>query len=59
MSEFLKGILPENQSFQGGERLISFQIGLFSKVKETHLSLERQPSVLEGGASSTLLPCEN
>jgi hypothetical protein len=28
---------------QGGERLILFQIGLFSYVEETNVSLERTP----------------
>jgi hypothetical protein len=55
----LKGILPANHSFQGGERLISLQIGLFSKFEEIHVSLERKPSVFEAGAYSTLFPCEN
>jgi hypothetical protein len=35
---------------------ILFQIDLFSWIEETHVSLERKPSKLEGGASSTLLP---
>jgi hypothetical protein len=50
----LKGILLANQSFQGGEKLILFQIGISSYVEVTHVSLERKPSVLEAGASSTL-----
>jgi hypothetical protein len=36
----LKGILPVNHVFQGEERLILFQIGLFSCAEETHVSLE-------------------
>jgi hypothetical protein len=52
-------ILPANQKFQGGERLILFQIDLFNSVEETNVSLERTPSVFQEGASSTLLPCEN
>jgi hypothetical protein len=35
------------------------QIDQFSVVEETHESLERKPSVLEAGASNTLLPREN
>jgi hypothetical protein len=41
----LKGILPANQSFQGGEGLIFFQIGLYMSAEETPLSLEREQSV--------------
>jgi hypothetical protein len=55
----LKGILPGNHSFQGGERLILFQIGLFSKIEETHISLKIKTSVLEAGASCTQFPCKN
>jgi hypothetical protein len=54
---FLTGILPANQSFQGGVRLIFFQIGLFSLIEETHVSLQRNPSMLEEGASNTLFHC--
>jgi hypothetical protein len=54
-----KEIFHANHSFQGGERLIFFQIGLFSKVEETHVSLERKPTVLEARASTTLFPCKN
>jgi hypothetical protein len=43
-------------SFQGGERVILFKIGLSSKVEETHVFLKRQPHVLEAGESSTLFP---
>jgi hypothetical protein len=55
----LKGILPANQNFQGGERLIYFQIDLFSQVEETHKYLQKKKSVLEAAASSTLFPMEN
>jgi hypothetical protein len=55
----LKGILPANKKFQGGERLILFQIDIFCKVEEIQLSLERKPSMLEAGASSILLPWDN
>jgi hypothetical protein len=51
-----KGILPENHSFQGGERLILFQNGLFSRVEEMHISLQRKPSTLEAAASSHCFP---
>jgi hypothetical protein len=40
-------ILPENRSFQGEEKPILFQIGLFIGFEETHVSLQRQPFVLE------------
>jgi hypothetical protein len=52
----LKGILPANQNFQCGERLCLLQIGLFNKVVETHVSLEGKLSVLEAGASTTVVP---
>jgi hypothetical protein len=50
----LKGIVPENQSFQGGEKLILIQIGLFRWFEEIHASLERKPFVWVAGACSTL-----
>jgi hypothetical protein len=59
MELVFEGKLPANQRFQRGERLILFQIHIFSKVGERKLSLERKPSVLEAGASSILLPCDN
>jgi hypothetical protein len=55
----LKGILPANHSFQGGDRLCLLPLGLFSSVEETHVSLQRKPTVLEAAASSTFFPCEN
>jgi hypothetical protein len=55
----LNGILPENQNFQGGDSLILFQIGVFSLVEKTHVSVKRKPCVLEGAAYSTLFSCEN
>jgi hypothetical protein len=56
---FLQGILPVNQSLQGGERIIFFEIGLFSSVDEAHVSLERKPFVLEAGPSGTYSSYEN
>jgi hypothetical protein len=41
----LKGILPTSHSFQGGERLILFQIGLFGSIEETNASLEENQYV--------------
>jgi hypothetical protein len=55
----VSGIHPSNHSFQGWERLIFFQIGLFSWLEETHVTLQRQPFVLEAGGCRTLFPCEN
>jgi hypothetical protein len=55
----LKGILPANKNFQGGERLILFQIGLFCLLEEIHISLKRKPSVLEAETSNTLFTSEN
>jgi hypothetical protein len=54
----VKGILLASPSYQCGERLILFQIGLFSQVEETHVPLERNQFVLEVIESSTLFPCE-
>jgi hypothetical protein len=55
----LKGIIAANHSFEGGERLILFLIGLSNLVDETYVSLERKPSVLKAGASSALFPHKN
>jgi hypothetical protein len=55
----LKVIHPSIHSFQDGERLVLFHIGLFSLVEETHAYLQRKPSVAESGAYSALFPCEN
>jgi hypothetical protein len=54
----VKGILPANHSFQGGQRFILLLIGLFSCAEETHVSVQRQPSVLEELACRTLFPSE-
>jgi hypothetical protein len=59
LSSFLNRILPENLTFQGGERLILFQNDLFSWVEVTHVSHKRKESMLEAEACSTLFPCEN
>jgi hypothetical protein len=56
---FLEAILSTNENFQGGEKLILFQIGLFSQGEETHASFDRKPSVLESGESSTFIPVEH
>jgi hypothetical protein len=55
----LKGILHANQRFQGKERVILLQIGLFSRVDKTHVSLKRKPSMLQAAAFSTWFVCEN
>jgi hypothetical protein len=55
----LKGIMPVNEGFQGGNVTNLFQIILFSSAEEKNLSLKRKPSKLEAGASSTLFPCKN
>jgi hypothetical protein len=49
-------ILPENHSFQGGNRSYFFQIGLFRQVEGTHVYQERKPSALEAGAYAALFP---
>jgi hypothetical protein len=55
----LEGIPSPTWVFQGGDRLSLFQIGLYSRVAETNISLERNPFVIEAKASNTLFPCEN
>jgi hypothetical protein len=55
----MKRIFPAKDSFQGGIRLMLLQIGLFTRVEETYVSLKRKPSVLEADASRTLFPCQN
>jgi hypothetical protein len=42
-----------NQGHQVLETLNLCQIVLFSRVEETHVYLDRKPSTVEGGASST------
>jgi hypothetical protein len=59
MELVFQGILPATFVFQGGERLILFQIGLFSCVEETHVSLQRQPCVVQALTYRTLFQCEN
>jgi hypothetical protein len=54
-----KGVLPAHEGFQGGDMLNLIQMGLFSWVEETHVSLERNPSKLQAGVSSTFFACEN
>jgi hypothetical protein len=51
----LKGKLPSNHNFQGGEKFILFKIGLSTELMK-YESLERKPSELEAGSSSTLFP---
>jgi hypothetical protein len=55
----LKGILPPTYVFQRGDRPSLFQIGLFSRVEGSYVSLQRKPSLLEAAEYSTLLPGEN
>jgi hypothetical protein len=55
----MTGILPGNESFPSGERLIFFQTSLFKCSEETQVALERKPSVLEAGTPSTFFPGEN
>jgi hypothetical protein len=59
LHQFFIGIHPSSYNIRFGERLIFFQIGLFSSVQETHISLRRKTSMVEVGASSTLFLCEN
>jgi hypothetical protein len=52
----LKGILPANDSFEGGDSPYLLQIGLFSKVEGTHILLQSKSCVLEAAASSIWFP---
>jgi hypothetical protein len=45
--------------FSGGDSIILLQIGVFSKVEETHVSLGRIQSILVSGAWNTLFSCDN
>jgi hypothetical protein len=45
--------------FSKVRNLILFHAGLFRWIVETHVTLDRKATMLEGGASSTLFPCEN
>jgi hypothetical protein len=45
--------------FQIVQRLYLFQIDPINWVEEIHVSLQRKPSVLEAGASTSFFPCEN
>jgi hypothetical protein len=58
LRQFFKEILYATFISQEGDSFSLFQIGHFCYVEETHVSLERKPSVLEEGATSTLFPCE-
>jgi hypothetical protein len=40
--------------FQVGDRLSLLQIGLFSGVEETHVSLQKKPSLFESAVSITM-----
>jgi hypothetical protein len=57
--QFLKGILAATWIFLSRDMIILFQIGLWSRVDETHVSFEWTESVLEAGASRTLFPYVN
>jgi hypothetical protein len=41
----MKGILPATRSFQGYDRLCLLLLGIFSSVEETHVSLQRKPTM--------------
>jgi hypothetical protein len=45
--------------FSRGKKVHLFKIGLFSCVEETYVSLKRKHSMLEGGESPTLFPCDS
>jgi hypothetical protein len=42
LSLLIKGILPETLHFLGRDRLSFFQIGLYSWLKETHISTKKK-----------------
>jgi hypothetical protein len=53
----LKGILPVNRSFQGGERVIFLKWASLSEGKKhMYLSLQTKGFLAEPSASATLLP---
>jgi hypothetical protein len=54
--QFLKEVHPEIPTFQAGDILIFFQIAIFNRGEETHVSFQRKPSVLEAAAFSILFP---
>jgi hypothetical protein len=49
-------IYCHNLGESGGDGLYLLQKGLFSRVKETHVSLERTKSVIKERPSKTLFP---
>jgi hypothetical protein len=55
----LEGNTARQLQFQGGGTKILFKRGLFSRVEETHVFLERKTSRIEGGTLSMLFLCEN
>jgi hypothetical protein len=44
---------------EGVDRLCWIQIGLFTSVEETHVSLQQRLSVLEAAGISTMFPYED
>jgi hypothetical protein len=50
----LKVKVPASYFFHCGGKLRLLLIGLFSRLEETHVSLQRKPSMLEAAAASTL-----
>jgi hypothetical protein len=53
---FVKGILPATKVVQGGDRLCLLPYGIFSRVAETHVCLQRTPSMLEAAGCSIFFP---
>jgi hypothetical protein len=51
-----KGILLSHQGIKGGEMHILFQMAYSAELKK-HMYPQKKPSMLEGGASSTLFLC--
>jgi hypothetical protein len=48
--------LPATSVLYGGDRLCLIQIGLLSRVEQTHGALQRQPSILEAALPSSCFP---
>jgi hypothetical protein len=52
----LKEIPPASYVFQGGDRISLVQIGLLSRIEETHVSLQGKPSMLDAAVLAHCFP---
>jgi hypothetical protein len=51
-------MLPSNNIVHVGERLILLEKGQFSRLVETHLSLQGKPCMFKAGTVTALFPCQ-